>query len=42
MNRILRLAREIDDHWAGDLLGMISLFAGGYGLLLIGYGMGFE
>jgi hypothetical protein len=28
MNRFWRVLRALDDHWAGDLLGVLCLFAG--------------
>lgn len=41
MNRalaqVLRAARALDDHWIGDLLGAISLFALGWMWLVIGW-----
>lgn len=40
MDRMLRLMRALDDHWAGDLIGSICLFGSGYGLLFLGYGAG--
>lgn len=36
---LLRAARLLDDHWVGDLLGVLILFFGGYGMLLLSYGM---
>ncbi len=40
LTEILRLARRLNDHWIGDLLGTVFLFASGYGVLLIGYAAG--
>lgn len=42
MKLILRMARGLDDHWVGDLLGAVSLFVAGWCLMLIGYGMGLK
>lgn len=42
MDRILRGMRALDDHWLGDLIGSVSLFASGYGLLFLGYGAGLK
>ena len=42
MTRIWRLAQRIDAHWTGDLLGVVFLFAGGYGALLIGWAVGLK
>lgn len=40
MHRVLKAARAIDDHWVGDLLGSVCLFAAAWGGLVIGYGLG--
>lgn len=40
--RILRAARLLDQHWIGDLIGAVSLFAIAYGLLFIGWGVGLK
>ncbi len=42
LTQILRHARRLDDHWIGDLLGAVGLFACGYGMLLIGYAAGLK
>lgn len=35
-------ARAMDSHWIGDLIGAVSLFASGWMLLVLGYGMGWQ
>lgn len=35
-----RLARALDDHWIGDLLGVLCLFGGLWGGFVLCYGMG--
>lgn len=42
LRSVARAARALDDHWIGDLIGAVSLFAGGWMLMLIGYGMGWQ
>ncbi len=37
-----RLLRALDDHWIGDLLGVLCLFGGLWGLLVLGCGMGWK
>ena len=40
--RFRLMAQRLDQHWIGDLLGVLSLFASGYGGLLLGYGAGLK
>jgi hypothetical protein len=42
MQRFLRLMRVIEGHWLADLIACIGLFATGYGLMLLGYGVGLK
>lgn len=42
MKHLLRLMRALDDHWMGDLIGCVALFAAGYCALLLGYGAGLK
>lgn len=35
--RLARLARALDDHWIGDLIGVVSLFATLYVALVAGW-----
>ncbi|HRK67712.1 MAG TPA: hypothetical protein PKY73_09175 [Hyphomonas sp.] len=37
-----RLARALDDHWVGDLIGAVCLFSGICGILFLGFGMGWR
>lgn len=37
--RFLRLARALDDHWIGDLIGAASLFAILYVALVVGWAL---
>lgn len=37
--RLLRAARALDDHWIGDLIGGVSLFATLWALLVIGWAL---
>lgn len=37
--RLLRVARALDDHWIGDLIGAASLFAALYVGLLVAWVM---
>lgn len=37
-----RAARRLDDHWVGDLLGAMSLFAMLWGGLFLGHGVGLK
>lgn len=39
---VTRLSRTLDDHWIGDLLGVLCLFGGLWGLLVLGCGMGWK
>ena len=40
MMRFIGALARLNDHWLGDLIGSICLFGSGYGLLLLGYGLG--
>ena len=40
MDLFLRMMRGCDDHWLGDLVGSLGIFAICYGLLFLGYGAG--
>jgi hypothetical protein len=40
MRKLIELANKLNDHWIGDLVGVVSLFGAGYIFLLIGYGLG--
>lgn len=42
VTRGCRLLRALEDHWIGDLIGVLSLFAGLWLGLLLGYGMGWQ
>lgn len=42
MARILRALERAEEHWFVDLIAVVGLFASGYGLLLIGYGLGLK
>lgn len=35
--RFLRLARALDDHWIGDLIGGAAIFASVWAMLVIGW-----
>jgi hypothetical protein len=37
--RLLRAARALDDHWIGDLIGAVSLFATLYVALVAGWAL---
>lgn len=37
--RLLRTARALDDHWIGDLIGAVSLFATLYVALVAGWAL---
>lgn len=37
--RLLRAARALDDHWLGDLIGAVSLFATLYVALVAGWAL---
>lgn len=39
---ILRALARLDDHWIGDLIGVVALFALGWGGLVIGYAAGLK
>jgi len=41
MRKLIKIINKLDDHWLGDLIGVVSLFASGYILLLLGHGWGF-
>lgn len=36
---LLRALRALDDHWIGDLIGALSLFASLWALLVIGWAL---
>lgn len=36
---IVRALRALDDHWIGDLIGALSLFASLWALLVIGWAL---
>lgn len=40
MTKILKLMRRIDDSWQGDLIGVLCVFALGYGLWFAGWAVG--
>lgn len=42
LRAVFDAARALDDHWIGDLIGAVSLFAGAWLLLVLGYGMGWQ
>ncbi len=42
MKHFLNVAHRLDDHWDGDLLGAICLFATAYSGLLVGFGAGLK
>lgn len=42
MTRVLRALARLDDHWIGDLIGVLCLFGCFYGLLFIGFAMGLK
>ena len=42
MKHFLKAARRLDDHWVGDLLGAVCIFALGYLVLLLGHGAGLQ
>ena len=46
MARLLRALARIEDRlfidWVADLVGVVSIIASGYGLLLIGHGLGLK
>lgn len=42
MARLLRAAAWLDDHWIGDLIGAVSLFALLFAGLFLGFAWGFE
>lgn len=42
MARILRALARFEDHWIGDLIGVVSLFAIGWSWMLLGYAWGLE
>lgn len=37
-----RFLSALNDHWIGDLIGVVSLFALGWLLLVLGHGMGWQ
>ncbi len=37
-----RFFLALNDHWVGDLIGVVSLFALGWLLLVLGHGMGWQ
>lgn len=39
---LLRAMARLDAHWAGDLIGSVSLFVLLFGGLFLGHGMGFK
>lgn len=41
MARFKRALARMEDHWFADLIGAVSLFAGLWLGLLLGYAMGF-
>lgn len=41
MRKLIKIINWLDDHWLGDLIAVVSLFATGYLLLVIGYGLGY-
>jgi hypothetical protein len=40
MMRLRCALARLNDHWLGDLIGSVCLFGSGYGLFLLGYGLG--
>lgn len=40
--RILSALARLEDHWIGDLIGVVSLFAIGWSWMLLGYAWGLE
>lgn len=42
MARLLRAMARLDDHWAGDLIGAVSLFSMLFMGLFIAAGMGLQ
>lgn len=42
MAHLLRALARLDDHWIGDLIAVCRLWAGGYGLMILGYGLGLK
>ena len=41
MRSLIKFINRLNDHWVGDLIGVISIFATGYILLLMGHGLGY-
>lgn len=41
MRKLIKVINKLDDHWIGDVIGVVSLFGAGYIFLLIGYGLGY-
>jgi hypothetical protein len=37
MHKLHAACRRLDDHWVGDLIGVICLFGLGYAALLLGH-----
>lgn len=42
MAGLLRAMARLDDHWIGDAIGAVALFALGYGALFLGFAWGFQ
>ena len=40
MRKIIKIINKLEDHWLGDLIGVVSLFGAGCIFLLLGYGLG--
>lgn len=37
MRKLLATCRRLDDHWVGDLIGVLFLFAFGYAAVFLGF-----
>lgn len=37
MRKLLTACRRLDDHWVGDLIGVLFLFAFGYAAVFLGF-----
>lgn len=42
ISRLFAALSRVGDHWLAELIVTVGLFGIGYGLLLIGYGMGLQ
>jgi hypothetical protein len=42
MARILSALARLEDHWIGDLIGVVCLFGIGWSWMLLGYAWGLE